>query len=204
MGGDKDKACGDKDKAWIEFYKKAHDDKIFFAEKAWESIKFHILLASSLISITVGALIAMHTSRDFLQLYNHTRAIFTLFLIILPFTMVLILQIGLKNFKRECKRMYEQSAILMKLERRFGFDQKRTEEEKKEVFFEEDTYNPRRYYEKRWNLTSSFINDMLSCCKENLYCIMNRIFKIFIVISIGLMVLIIGVALYHCFWNLGI
>jgi hypothetical protein len=191
-----------KDKFWIEFYKKVHDDKKFFAEKGWESIKFHILLASSLISITVGALIAVHTSDVFLGLYNYTRAIFTGFLIILPITMFLVLRIGLKNFKRECKRMYEQASILMKLEERFDFSGERTE--KKKEFLKEKMYNPPRYYETKWNLTSSFIDDMLSCCKENFYCTMSRIFKTFMGISIGLIILIIIVALGHIFGIWGV
>ena len=73
-----------KDKYWIEFYKKVHDDKQFFAEKGWESIKLHIPLAASLISITVGALVAVHTSKSFLDLNNYARFILTGSLVLLP------------------------------------------------------------------------------------------------------------------------
>ena len=115
---------------WFQLYKKVYDDKVLFAEKAWETIKFHTLLSSSLISITVGALVGIHTSKTFLDLEPINKVILTAFFFILPLIMNRIVKIGFTNFRRECNRMYEQSAVLMKLEEKFGFMSRRNKNTK--------------------------------------------------------------------------
>jgi len=182
-------------KDWLEFYKKTHNDKKFFAEKAWETIKLHILLSSSLISITIGTLALMHTSEVFLGFGTNEKSMLIAPLFILPFTMASILYIGSRNFDRECRRMYEQASIMMKLEEKFGFSVEEREEERKQ-FLEDKTYVPERYSEKIWNSSSEFIKDVMSA-KDTLHGNMRRIFDIFFWVSVLLMILIWVVILAH-------
>jgi len=180
---------------WLEFYKKAHNDQTFFAEKAWETIKLHILLSSSLISITVGTLVLMHTSEVFFRFGAKERIILIGSLLILPITMILILYIGFRNFSRECRRMYEQASILMKLEEKFGFSVEKRAKERKQ-FLKDETYVPERYLEKIWDSSSEFIKDVM-LRKDTLYGNMSPIFKIFLGVSVALIVSILIVILAH-------
>ena len=155
----------DKNNYWLEFYKKVYNEKQFFSDKAWKTIEFHILLSSSLISITIGALVLIYTS----HIDKLIRVVLTSSLLFLPSTMFLILRVGSRNFRRECDRMYQMVWILKELEKR------------EKDFSEEETYNLGRYYEETQNKTH-FVKDML-CRQDKFYSIMNNIFCIFQIIS---------------------
>ena len=176
-----------------QLYNKAYDAKKFLAEKAWESVRFHSVLLSSLISVTIGALVLTNTSEVFLTSLNGlARALLTLSLVILPFTMLRLVQRGVTNFERECRRMYEQVSVLIKLEEKFGFFKDRTE---KEQFPEETGYFPPRYYQK-WTSSADFIKSVMSQ-KDSLYGHMGPIFDIFKVSSYALMFAVVGATLWH-------
>jgi hypothetical protein len=169
---------------WDELYQKVLKEKHFFADKAWETIKFHTILSSSLISITIGALVGLHTSETFLELSIWKRLILLSILFILPYTMKKIIAIGFSNFERECERMYENSTILMKLEEKLGFFQEREKKEKLTLPQDKTYISPRSFEdkaEKQWKTTKDFTRDMLNCVenKKNLYCNMKKIFELF-------------------------
>jgi len=166
--------------SWSEVFKKALEEKHFFADKAWETIKFHTVLSSSLVSITIGALVGLHTSEIFLKLIIWKRLILLLILVILPYVMMKIIGIGFSNFKRECDRMYERSAILMKMEEKLGFFKNR-DKNGNLILSEDKTYLSPRFFEKKWKSTNEFRKDMLDCSdgKNNLYCNMEKIFQLF-------------------------
>jgi len=165
---------------FVKLYEKILKEKHFFAEKAWETIKFHTILFSSLISITIGALVGLHTSEIFLELILWKRLILLSILFILPYTMKKVIEIGFSNFKRECDRMYEHSAILIKIEEKLGFRQERNKTGTI-TFSEDKTYLSPRFFEKKWINTDKFRKDMLDCSdkKDNLYCNMKKIFELF-------------------------
>lgn len=171
---------------WLEFYRKASNERQFFAEKAWETIKFHIVLASSLISITVGALSLMLTSEVFLILPKIIKSLLTILVVILPITMLYVVGMGSRNFNRECKRMYEQISIIMKIEERLDLTQQRI---KPKQFPRDTTYFPQRYDEK-WDNSCQFINTMMRR-KDTLYGIMRGIFTLFKSVSWTLIAIII-------------
>ena len=166
---------------WVKLYEKILKEKHFFAEKAWETIKFHTILSSSLISITIGALVGLHTSEIFLELILWKRLILLSILFILPCTMKKVIGIGFSNFRRECDRMYEHSAILIKIEEKLGFRQEREKNGNLINFSEDKTYLSPRFFEKKWTNTEKFRKDMLDCSdnKDSLYCNMKKIFELF-------------------------
>jgi len=180
----------------FEFYKRICVEKNFFADKAWETLKFHTILSSSLISITIGTLVLMQTSETFHKLNLVMRGGLTLSLIFLPVIMFFIIRTGSKNFERECRRMYEILAILIKLEEDFHFRERRPIKEDdllKSAFSKEAEYIPERW-KGTWGTTKEFIDRMIKCEKDSLYGIMNRIFLIFKVVSIIMIIAIIIIA----------
>jgi hypothetical protein len=189
------------EKKLIELYKRTLEHHHFFAEKAWESIKFHVLLSSSLVSITVGALVAMHTSDSFNGLSYEIKALFALVLVILPVLMIAILEVGSKNFTRECERMYEQTTISAKIEEKIGlWDDRDTQKMTK---FPEDTkYFPNRYSddlkEENGQNSKKFVKDMMSR-KDYFHGIMKSIFKIFDVAGYVLIFVILAIFALHLF-----
>ena len=184
---------------WLEFYQRVNDSRQFYAEKAWETIKFHILLSSSLISVSLGTIALLHTSEVFLKMTGGMRAVLILPILLLPLAMYEIIRVGNRNFDRECNRMYEQAAIIMKLEEKFGFTSEKRNKEKINQITEEEKYLPPRYNEKKWLTTKAYIDDMMSCCqkKDNLYCNMRVIFRLFKYASIALSIFIIVLILLH-------
>ena len=73
--------------------------------------------------------------------------------------------------------MYEHSAILIKIEEKLEFRQKR-ENKINLPFPKDETYLSPRFFKKKWKNTDKFRQDMLDCSdkKDNLYCNMKRIF----------------------------
>ena len=192
------------DAQWVKLYERIVKEKHFFAEKAWETIKFHTLLSSSLISITIGGLVGLHTSAIFLELILWKRLILLAILFILPYTMKKVVGIGFANFERECDRMYEHSAILIKLEEKLKFSQER-EKNSSLPFPKDKTYLSPRFFEKEWESTNEFRKNMLDCSdtKNNLYCNMRKIFRLFDGISwILFCSIIIVIALHLVPWIL--
>jgi len=181
------------DSKWLEFYKKVLKRWLNFVDKAWETIKFHTLLLSSLVSITASALALMHTSDVFLKLGIVERVVLTGALLIFPITMLLILRIGLDNFNRTCRRMYERASVVMKLEEKFRLLGERTE---KKQFPLDETYVPKKYVEKIWASSDDYIKDMM-LEKDAFYSNMSRIFKLFWWLSWTLAAVIFVLILLH-------
>lgn len=178
---------------WLELYKKTNAERKIFAEKAWETIKIHIVLLSSLISITIGTLAVTHTSEIFLTLLDEKmKFLLNASLLILPIIMLRIIRTARLNFKRECKRMYEQISIIMKLEEKMGFLEERTENKQ---FKDDKGYFPKRYYDK-WDNSEKFVKDMMKR-KDTIYRNMRQIFSIFEIISYVLISLVVLIAILH-------
>ena len=172
--------------AWLELYKLTFGQERLLADKAWETIKFHILLSSSVISITIALLGYIQT----LTLSEIIKMLLTGSVAILPYTMVRMLNMGSRNFRRECERLYEQITIRMKVEDKLDLRRERKEAEKK-LFPGDEKYIPARWDEKKWQSSKQFVDDMLSCLtRNNFYCIMRPIFSIFRIVSYFLMAII--------------
>jgi len=151
------------------------------------------------VSITIGALVAMHTSSDFNKLEHFSKGLLTLILIVLPIVMIAFLDVGFKTFKRECRRMYEQSSIFFKLEERLGFwedrdaDKMKTFPKEKKYFSDriKDDFDP-----KQWDYSKEFIDTIMSR-EDTLYGIMKKIFNIFTISGFAIISIIIIVSFLH-------
>lgn len=158
-----------------DIYKREHDSQLFLAERAWETIKFHITLSLTLITVTLGLFGLINSLGE----PEIIRTVLIGALVLFPYIMFRIVSIGEENFQRECNRMYEAIAVLMKIEEKFDL---RGELSEKNHFFREPRCTPLRYDEK-WETTEKFVDDMMEGTRDNFYTNMRRIFPIFRIVS---------------------
>lgn len=174
----------------IEYYRKTWEHYEKNANYAWETIRLHTILSSSIISITIGTLSLLLTSETFQNQHLLLQIVLIASISILPVLMWELLTIGKKNFERECTRMYEELAIMMKLEEQLKIN---VERERGYIQFPEDkTYKPKRYF-TLWNNTESFIENMMNVDKENFYSRMSKLFNIFIMFAYVLLIIIASI-----------
>jgi hypothetical protein len=185
----------DTESEWLEFYRKTASSMNFNATAGWETVKFHIVLSSSLISVTFVALVAIQTSAS---LDYNLKHLFTLGLVVLPITMLFVVRQGGENFKRECERMYDQVSILMKLEDKFGFYEKRDGE--RHIFLNDDGYFPKKFYGQWYSakdVDSDKFREKMMSSSDTFYSTMRTVFMLFTNVSYGLIALIVLVVLFY-------
>jgi ABC-type multidrug transport system fused ATPase/permease subunit len=179
-----------------DLYDKAQDDLKYNGDKAWESIKLCTALSSTLITVTLGLLGAI----DFLPINFIVKAVLILVLIIFPLMIKTIVTSLSKNFHRECRRMYENMTILMKIEDELP-DRKDLSDSRN--FTKEKKYIPHRWEkdyissEKEKNLfsdTEDFVATLMEK-KDALYSNMKPIFSILKGISYVLVLILISLAI---------
>ena len=94
---------------------------------------------------------------------------------------------GFENFERECRRMYEQTSILIKLEENFGFYGERPQ--KRKTLPADKLYIPRRWLCDQSQTDFQFVCNAMAK-KDTLYGNMKPIFRIFQWLSVVLMIII--------------
>lgn len=139
----------------VDLYKKAQDDAKFNADKAWETIKFCTTVSSTLITVAVSLLGAI----NFLAIGLVVKALLTGTLILFPMMIMKIVHVAEENFQRECNRMYESIAILMKIEEELP---KRIHLNRDSHFTDENRYTPSKWDEKKYPTTGKFIEAMMN------------------------------------------
>ncbi len=178
-----------------DLYAKAQDDLKYNGDKAWESIKLCITLFSTLITVTLGLLGAI----NYLPVGFFVKASLIVTLIIFPIMLIIIVDFLSKNFHRECRRMYENATILMKIEDELP--------QRKDLSDSRNFMNETKYIPYRWekdyispeegkNLfsdTEDFVNKMMQK-KDALYSNMKPIFSFFRVFSYVLLAIIFAIA----------
>ncbi len=167
-----------------ELYKKTQEDKKINADKAWETIKFSVTILSTLVTVTIALIGAI----NYLAIDPSVKPVFVSSTVLIPILMAVIVRIVGKNFERECIRMYESMAILMKIEEELP---------KRNVlagsnFWEED-YFPSYWKEPKYINTQKYIESMMGDSKK-FYSSMKPIFSIFGLISLLLIVLVVFIA----------
>jgi hypothetical protein len=193
--------CSEKKDMWIEFYKKTYNMFRENAQYSWDYIKFYTLTASAYIGITFTITVAILTNESLMTNTRHIAGLFIIALVILPILMYFIINIGENQFDKECNNLYEQLAIVMKIEEQNGFRSKR-ELNENSIFHCDKYYVPNRWIKKEadWNTSEEFIKSM----KEDKTSFYNRSLKlfnylrffsivlVFIIVSLGLYVIISG------------
>ncbi len=100
----------------LELYKEMRKEKIDFAVRIWETIKFFAY-------IFIALLTAYASLITFIG-FEETGKIIMISIVILP-AMFIFSFLGLHNFKRECTRIFERIAIIKKIEEKLDFFSKR-------------------------------------------------------------------------------
>jgi len=159
----------------VDLYKKAQEDTKFNADKGWETVKFSATLSSTLITVTLGLLGVI----NYLAISPFVKAFLTGTLVIFPIMMGKIIGVAQKNFERECERMYEAIATLMKIEEELP---QRVNLNKAIHFREEPTYINPRWNENKYSKTDAYIKDMM-LKSDKFHSSIKPIFSIFRIIS---------------------
>jgi len=189
-----------------ELYSKAQDDLKFNGDKAWETIKFTVTLSSAIIAAIVGLIGVVISLTDLTS-----KIVLLVGLILVAIMLKEIVDFAERNFERECKRMYENMTILMKLENELP-----PRENKMNNFEKEDYYIPEKWRTERYSDTDDFVNKMLK--EDRFYSNMKPLFTnlrrlSYILMAIVIAVLIITIVNYwdsfplsmskrHHKWNL--
>jgi hypothetical protein len=165
-----------------DLYKKAQDDAKFNADKAWETIKFCTTISSTLIAVTVSLLGAINAPALAIDL--PIKALLTFILIIFPIMVVKIADLTEKNFKRECDRMYESIAILMKIEEELP--ERRSNQ--KIHFSGEKTYTPQKWNDEKYRFpcTKQYTESMMKS-SDKFHSSMRPVFSILRYVSYALL-----------------
>lgn len=142
---------------WREFYRKTYHMFRETAQYSWGMVKFYLLTASAFITITLGGVIGIISLKETLLNNSILMGYGILMLNIFPIFMISILELGKKNFQRECERGYEQVAILMKLETKYNFTyEPREKDEKKRLFSKDIYFTPDRWKENEWQSETDY------------------------------------------------
>ena len=178
-----------------DLYAKAQDDLKFNGDKGWETIKLCITLSSTLITVILGLLGAI----NYLPINFFVKALLIVALIPLPIMMKIIVDVSKKNFHRECRRMYENMTILMKIEDELP---ERKDLSDNRNFKEETKYLPNEWENKPFPNTKAFVTAMMQG-KDKFYSNMRPIFSIlrvfsYLLLSITCIITIIVIALALC------
>ena len=188
---------------WIEYYKRTCDMFRENAKYSWEMIKFYTILCSSIITIIFGFLGAMLSSEIFNIQPLIIQIVILGFSIIFPLMLLWIIKLGRNNFSRECRNMYEQLAILIKIERKLGLHTASRGDDERIIFKNDDYYWPERWKDD-WLLDSekSFVDRMISLTRKSYYSNSIKIFTMFNYISIASILFILCLIIMKLYFNL--
>ncbi len=180
----------------VDLYAKAQDDLKFNGDKAWESVKLCITLSSTLITIVLGLLGVI----NYFSINILVKVVLILALIPFPIMMASIVYFLFKNFKRECRRMYENMSILMKIEDELP---QRKDVSKDRNFNEENDYIPSLWKGQQYAKTEDFVKATMSQ-SDRFYSNMQPIFsalKCFSYMLLGIIFIIASIVILSAFWN---
>lgn len=182
---------------WLKLYELLVNDRNFFSDKAWETLKFFTTIYLAILSITIGLVINLNDTTNEYE--------YDFIIVLLPIIAIAISLIGQLNFMRENTRVYETIASLKKLEKLLGFHEEIKEEDR---IFKKDKYVlPNYFIEMNENKkiksedTKYFIDWMIERKPKfgygKFYSILNYIFVIYILIAFVLFFIIIYFFLFR-------
>jgi hypothetical protein len=158
---------------WRAFYRKTSELRIDFATRGWETIKAYLLISGIIVAAfsSIGALvpeIAKNQVIPFRPFYYSSLFAFPMIIIIMSYFFR-------ANFYRECKRMYEQIAVLQLIEEKLGMYEERTTNV---LFKEEKYYVPEAWTKNKINTVDAFIKRQIEE-KERFWGIYKNLFVVF-------------------------
>jgi len=172
----------------FQLYKELINERRFYTNKAWETLKFFTTIYTAILSITILVFINLHE-------INQTSYV-AIVVIFLPFSAMFISVIGWLNLKIEISRLYETVATLMKAEKFLGLHEEIDEENR---FFKKDRYILPNYFvdvdEKiKSKDTECFIDWMLNQkgTYGKFYSFSTWLFRIYFAIALILFIILLA------------
>lgn len=139
----------------LELYKEMNDSIQESSVREWEIMKFYTTIFLAFLTATI-------TLITYSKLQTGSYPIY--FICILPIFMFIISCIGLRNFTRECHRLWERVASLAKIEGALGFRKRRPQV--RPVFKDDKYYLPNSHINidikiKGKKTTENFVKQLL-------------------------------------------
>jgi hypothetical protein len=140
---------------FLELYKEMHNTIRETSKREWETVKFYTTIFLALLAATATLIVYSKSISSIIP---------KIFILILPSYMLIISIIGLRNYKRECRRIWERMASIAKIEEKLSFRIPR--DKNCEVFKDDKFYIPKDHIEidKKINgekTTENFVNQLL-------------------------------------------
>jgi hypothetical protein len=177
-----------KTKEFLVFFQEAATLRRDFADRGWESIKLFLLYATPLLVGGATVAITIYNFYRAVQLALLVRILYCFLLMTFPAAAGAISWITMDNFRRECRHMYEQIALLDKLSERLGLYDKRTGEI--QLYKDDNYYVPDSWRKNNYANAKAFVDDMLAR-KDKFFGMMHYVFWTYIGLSIILFLVII-------------
>ena len=180
-------------KEWLPLYAEIINERRYYTNKAWETIKFFTTIYTALLSFTILIVMNIYDKNPPIDIY------IVIIVISLPVNAMLLSFIGWWNFKRENSRAYETMATLKKVEKLIGLHEEINEEDR---YFKKDKYLLPNYFVEEKNEkvksedTKYFIDWMFK--KETkseygtFYSTFTNVFIIYFIIALLLVILLLG------------
>jgi hypothetical protein len=165
----------------LKLFEEYDEDRRDFSDREWETIKFFTTVFAALLTATIAIIKLLFQNYEGLWMF-----------IPLPFFMFVISYIGLRNFKRECARLFERVATLMKIEEKIGFHDKRNNR-RRLVLKCDEYYLSKSFIEigKKYDNTKEFVDEMIKNPPEGRYGNTYKIFKILFIAYMGISIFMI-------------
>ena len=168
----------DEDERLMKLYKEMNADRKDFSDREWETVKFITSLFGIFLAATITIITYLYPNYEILWIFSF-----------LPIFMFGISYYGLRNFKRECARLFERIATLMKIEEQIGFHKERVEYKNRKVLKCDDYYLPTEFVNsgKKYKCTEEFVRKMIEDPPKhrygNSYVMFRRLFILYMIIS---------------------
>ncbi|MEM3616616.1 MAG: hypothetical protein QXJ31_01715 [Candidatus Bathyarchaeia archaeon] len=159
----------------------------FNGERAWETMKLSLTLSSALTTVIVSLLGVI----NYLPIDGFTKAFSMLVPLLVGIIMKEFVNVAERNFERECRRMYENIAILMKIEAELP---SRKDKRDDRNFKEETNYLPLAWEKCKFSNTEQFVDEMLKR-NNSFYSSMKPIFSILRKVAYLLMAIVCSIIL---------
>jgi len=169
---------------WRAFYRKTSELRIDFATRGWETIKAYLLISGIIVAAFSSiATIVPEIAKSQSTLF---RPFYYLSLFAFPMMIIIISYFFRANFYRECKRMYEQIAVLQLIEEKLGMYEERTT---KVLFTRENHYVPEGWTQSKYGTVNAFIKGQMKE-KERFWGIYKNLFVVFPILFTVLSVIV--------------
>lgn len=172
------------DENLIELHRHFAESHHSRANNAWETIKLSAVLCSALVSLSAYSMIYLYTSESFSKLALVDQIAVRAFLIIIPVSIGFVSWMCQRNFRRQCKRLYTQASIVIKLEEDLGLYAKRATIKN---FKNDQWYLPDDWKDLCFSTSRKFVDHWMNE-KDGFYQNMKLLFTIFIITSIVMVI----------------